>query len=179
MPRTTRRRRRWRSGGCAPRDLPGRGRGGRSRRHPFACEDIWTLATAGRITLHLREFEVADLQGAWLVHTATGDSQVDDLVAESAEARQLWCVRADDAARSSAWTPAVARVGDVVVAVNGGGDPKQSETLRNAIATALSTGQLPLRRHRANSIRSRRARRRWSRRSRTHHHPWTHAARRC
>ena len=83
---------------------------------PFACEDIWTLATAGRVTLHLREFELADLRDVWLVHTATGDGHVDDLVAESAEAQQLWCVRADDAARSSAWTPAVARVGDVVIA---------------------------------------------------------------
>ena len=119
---------------------------------PFACEDIWSLATSGEITLHLREFEVADLDGAWLVHTATGDTEVDDLVAESAESRQLWCVRAADAARSTAWTPAVARVGDIVVAVTGGGDPKRSATLRNAIANALSTGQLPLRHHRTNAL---------------------------
>jgi len=118
---------------------------------PYACEDIWSLATAGQITLHLREFEPTDLDGAWLAHTATGDTEVDDLVAATAEANKLWCVRAADGRRSTAWTPAVARVGDVVVAVNGGGDPKQAATLRNAIASALSTGRLPLRRHRVNA----------------------------
>ena len=46
---------------------------------------------------------------AWLVHTATGDPAVDDQVAREADAARTWCVRADDASRSAAWTPAVAR----------------------------------------------------------------------
>ena len=63
-------------------------------------------ASRGRRATYL----TGDLDGAWLVHTATGDRAVDDAVAADAEAVRLWCVRADDASASSAWTPAVARV---------------------------------------------------------------------
>ena len=115
---------------------------------PFACEDIWTLATAGRVTLQLREFEPADLDEAWLVHSATGESSVDQVVADAADERRLWCARADDADASSAWVPAVARLGDVVVAVNAGGDPRRAQRLRNSISEQLTLGKLPFRRRR-------------------------------
>ncbi len=40
-------------------------------------------------------------------------------------------------------------VDDVKIAINaGGGDPRRAMALRNAVATALETGDLPLRRHR-------------------------------
>ena len=116
---------------------------------PFVCEDLWQLAESGRLTVHVREFVIHDLDGAWLVHTATGEQRIDELVARESERRRLWCVRADDAARSSAWTPAVARIGDIVVAVNAGADPGRAVTLRNAISSALHEGTLPLRHHRA------------------------------
>jgi uroporphyrin-III C-methyltransferase/precorrin-2 dehydrogenase/sirohydrochlorin ferrochelatase len=58
-------------------------------------------------------------------------------------------VRADDAAASAAWTPAVTRHGDVTVAVTADGDPRRSQALRAAIATALAEGRLPLRHHRS------------------------------
>jgi uroporphyrin-III C-methyltransferase/precorrin-2 dehydrogenase/sirohydrochlorin ferrochelatase len=57
-------------------------------------------------------------------------------------------VRADDAAASAAWTPAVARHGTVTVAVTAGGDPRRARALREAIAVALDTGELPVRHHR-------------------------------
>lgn len=120
---------------------------------PFVCEDIWDAAERGALTLHLREFTPSDLDEVWLVQTATGERSTDDAVAAAAQTRRLWCVRADDAAESSAWTPAVARVGDVVVAVNAGADPRRAVALRNAIATQLEVGQLPLRRHRSTGAR--------------------------
>jgi uroporphyrin-III C-methyltransferase/precorrin-2 dehydrogenase/sirohydrochlorin ferrochelatase len=116
---------------------------------PFACEEVHEAAQTGDITLRLREYADADLDGAWLVHTATGDADVDDHVAAAAEVRRLWCVRADDRTASSAWTPAVARTDDVVVAVNAAGDPRRAARLRDAVAVALDTGSLPLRRRRA------------------------------
>ena len=116
---------------------------------PFVCEDLWDAAECGSLTVNLREFVLDDLDGAWLVHTATGDRAVDDLVAREAELRRMWCVRADDEGRSAAWTPAVARVGDVVVAVNAGGDPRRAAALRNAIGGRLTAGTLPLRHHRS------------------------------
>ncbi|RIQ18283.1 uroporphyrinogen-III C-methyltransferase [Jiangella rhizosphaerae] len=116
---------------------------------PFLCEPLAELVAAGRVTWSPRDYADGDLQGAWLVHTATGDPRVDDAVAVAADAQRTWCVRADDASRSAAWTPAVARVGDVLVAVTAGGDPRRAVRLRNAVQTALETGELPLRRHRA------------------------------
>src|SRR3954462_1573395 len=115
---------------------------------PFVCEDIWEAASAGDITLYLREFDDADVDGKWLVHTATGERDVDARVGALAAEQRVWCVRADDAAESTAWTPAVVRVGGVVVSVNAGGDQKSATTLRNAISQRLDTGDLPLRHHR-------------------------------
>jgi uroporphyrin-III C-methyltransferase/precorrin-2 dehydrogenase/sirohydrochlorin ferrochelatase len=115
---------------------------------PWVCEDLHDLVDTGTITWLPRDYTGGDLDGAWLVHTATGDPATDDLVAAQAEGARVWCVRADDASLSAAWTPAVARTGDVTVAVTAGGDPRRATTLRNAIALALETGELPLRRHR-------------------------------
>ena len=68
-----------------------------------------------------RPFTPTDVDGAWLVLACTG--VVDDDVATACEQRRIWCVRADDAERSPAWIPAVARVDDVVVSVTAGRDP--------------------------------------------------------
>ena len=115
---------------------------------PALCEDLTEHVAAGRLTWRAREYLTTDLDGAWLVHTATGERAVDDAVAADAEAVRLWCVRADDASASSAWTPAVARSGSVTVAVGAGGDPRRAVALRDAVALLLDTGGLPLRHHR-------------------------------
>ena len=115
---------------------------------PALCEDLADLAAAGAVTWHAREYAPGDLDDAWLVHTATGDPRTDAAVAAAAEAARTWCVRADDAASSTAWTPAVARADDVTVAVTAGGDPRRALALRAAVQTLLETGALPVRRHR-------------------------------
>ncbi len=85
----------------------------------------------------------------WLVHTATGDPQVDTAVAQRAEALGIWCVRADRAEASAAHTPAVAHGPDgVLIAVSGGGDPGRARAIRDTIGSLLATGGLPLRRTR-------------------------------
>ena len=96
------------------------------------------------VPVQRREFAPADVDGAWLVLACTG--VVDDRVAAACEARQTWCVRADDASRSAAWVPAVARADAVVVSVTAGRDPRRAVALRDAVALALDTGALPLRR---------------------------------
>ena len=115
---------------------------------PDVIGDLRTLAETGAVTWRQGTYDSADLDGAWLVQTATGAAAVDAAVAADAEAQRIWCVRADDATASSAWTPAVSRRDDVVVAVSGGRDPRRARALRDAIALALDTGSLPLRRHR-------------------------------
>ncbi len=112
---------------------------------PFVCETLAELIVSGRTSWSPRDYVDGDLDGAWLVHTATGERVVDADVASAAEAQRLWCVRADDADASAAWTPAVARVGDVLVAVSGGGDPGRAVRLRNAVQAALEAGSLPIR----------------------------------
>jgi uroporphyrin-III C-methyltransferase / precorrin-2 dehydrogenase / sirohydrochlorin ferrochelatase len=93
-----------------------------------------------------RAFVADDVDGAWLVLACTG--AVDDDVAAACERRGTWCVRADDAARSPAWVPAVARVDDVVLSVTAGRDPRRATTLRDALALQVEVGDLPLRRSR-------------------------------
>ncbi|MGN8245422.1 uroporphyrinogen-III C-methyltransferase [Cellulomonas soli] len=119
---------------------------------PAVCEDLAALVRdetrEATVTWHAREYRPGDLAQAWLVHTATGDRATDAAVAAEAEASRTWCVRADDASASSAWTPAVARSGEVSVAVGAGGDPRRAVALRDAIAVLLDTGALPLRHHR-------------------------------
>lgn len=117
---------------------------------PAVCEDLRDLLPSLR--WHEREAVAADVDGAWLVHTATGDRETDTALATACELTRTWCVRADDAAASSAWTPSVVRRDDVVVSVTAGGDPRRARTLRQALQAFLDgTGE-----HRAAPLRRRR-----------------------
>jgi uroporphyrin-III C-methyltransferase / precorrin-2 dehydrogenase / sirohydrochlorin ferrochelatase len=100
------------------------------------------------VTVLRREYRDGDLTTAWLAHAATSDPDVNAHVAAEAERNRTWCVRADDAAASAAWTPAVARQGEVTVAVTAGGDPRRAQRLRAAVELALAEGALPVRRQR-------------------------------
>jgi uroporphyrin-III C-methyltransferase / precorrin-2 dehydrogenase / sirohydrochlorin ferrochelatase len=102
-----------------------------------------------RISLSSRAYVSSDLDGAWLVHACTGIEVVDGSVAADAERAGVWCVRASSAETSAAWTPAVARVDDIVVAVNAGADPRRAKALRDAVRLLLEIGELPVRRTRS------------------------------
>ena len=116
---------------------------------PVASAALKELADAGLLTWEPRPYRSEDVDGVWFVQTATGDSAVDAQVSSDAEAQRVWCVNASDHEASAAWTPAVAEVDDVKIAVNAGGDPRRAMAVRDAVATALETGDLPLRRRRA------------------------------
>ncbi|MFJ4167983.1 uroporphyrinogen-III C-methyltransferase [Paenarthrobacter sp. NPDC089714] len=115
---------------------------------PIASEKLRGLVDSGLLAWEQREYRTEDLDGVWFVQTATGTPAVDTQVANDAEAQRIWCVNASDHESSAAWTPAVAVVDDVKIAINAGGDPRRAMALRDAVATALETGGLPLRRHR-------------------------------
>jgi uroporphyrin-III C-methyltransferase / precorrin-2 dehydrogenase / sirohydrochlorin ferrochelatase len=100
------------------------------------------------VTVLRRRYRDGDLRTAWVVHAATSDSLVNAQVAAEAEQNRIWCVQAGDAAASPAWTPAVTRHGDLTIAVTAGGDPRRAQRLRAAIAAALASGSLPVRRQR-------------------------------
>jgi uroporphyrin-III C-methyltransferase / precorrin-2 dehydrogenase / sirohydrochlorin ferrochelatase len=101
------------------------------------------------VTAVARSFEAQDLDGAWLVLASTDRADINALVAEAAEARSIWCVRADDAVGSRAWRPATTQVDDVTVAVSAGGDPARARGVRAAIESRLRDGALTVRRGRA------------------------------
>ena len=92
------------------------------------------------ITIHLRGFEDHDLEEAWYVIAATDDPAVNAAVADSAERRRIFCVRADDARAATAWTPAVGRHEGVTVAVLGNREPRKSAAIRDEILHALREG---------------------------------------
>jgi uroporphyrin-III C-methyltransferase/precorrin-2 dehydrogenase/sirohydrochlorin ferrochelatase len=97
---------------------------------------------AGEITLVLREYADGDVDGAWYVVAATDDPSVNARVLAEADARRIFCVRADDASEASAWTAASGRHGHVTVSVLGNREPRQSAALRDDILNALADGRL-------------------------------------
>ncbi|MCL2581491.1 MAG: uroporphyrinogen-III C-methyltransferase [Streptosporangiales bacterium] len=109
-----------------------------------ALED---LAAAGRITWHQRPYAAGDCVGAWLVCAAAGPSEVNAAVAAEAEENRIWCSRADDAASSSAWTPAAGAEGGATVGVLSG-DPRHSAAIRDAVTSKLASGEISARHHR-------------------------------
>ncbi|WP_433687006.1 uroporphyrinogen-III C-methyltransferase [Micromonospora carbonacea] len=99
---------------------------------------------AGRLHWEPRRFAPDDLDGAWLVQAAVDDPVAAAAVSAAAAERRIFCVRADDRAAATAWTPAVTRHGPVTVAVLGGGDPRRAMTVRDAIRNLLGARKGPL-----------------------------------
>ncbi|MEV1017504.1 MULTISPECIES: uroporphyrinogen-III C-methyltransferase [unclassified Micromonospora] len=99
---------------------------------------------AGRLRWVPRRFVPEDLDGAWLVQVAIDDPTAAAAVSAVADERRIFCVRADDRAAATAWTPAVTRQGPVTVAVLGGGDPRRAMSVRDAIRDLLAARKGPL-----------------------------------
>ena len=111
---------------------------------PKVAASLEDLAAAGRIQWQARGYQPGDCAGAWLVCACTDDPGVNAAVAAAAEAQRTWCVRADDAGASAAWTPASGRAGDVRVGVLSG-DPRHSAAIRDAVVAGLQSGELSAR----------------------------------
>ncbi|GIH20303.1 uroporphyrinogen-III C-methyltransferase [Rugosimonospora africana] len=109
---------------------------------PEITPALRALSDAGRIHWVPRRFEPSDVDGAWLVQAAVDEPAAAAAVSEAAEARRVFCVRADDRSAATAWTPAVTRHGPVTVAVLGGGDPRRAMAVRDGIRQRLIDGTL-------------------------------------
>ncbi len=119
---------------------------------PSVTPALDDLIATGRVTWERRPYQVGDCDGAWLVHACTDHRDVNTAVAAEAEAKRIWCVRADDKDASAAWTPASGRVEEVGVAVTAGGDPRRAAGIRDAIVGALRDGTVDARRHRTKPV---------------------------
>ncbi|GEK21714.1 uroporphyrinogen-III C-methyltransferase [Cellulomonas xylanilytica] len=120
---------------------------------PQLCEVLLDLHRWGLIEWRAREVAETDLDGAWLVHTATGDRSTDAAVLAWATERQTFCVDAGSGADGSARTPATSQQGDVLVGVvsTGPADPRRTIAVRDAVAAQLREGRIDLRHRRAHA----------------------------
>lgn len=114
---------------------------------PALCEVLADMHRWGLVEWRSREVEPADLDGAWLVHTATGDRSTDDAVVAWAAERATFCVGSGTGARGTARTPATARHDEVLVGVvsTGDPDPRRTAAVRDAVDTHLREGRVDLR----------------------------------
>jgi uroporphyrin-III C-methyltransferase / precorrin-2 dehydrogenase / sirohydrochlorin ferrochelatase len=108
---------------------------------PGLSPQLAELAAAGRIRWTQRGYAPGDCADSWLVGACTSDPGVNAAIADEADAAGIWCVRADDAAASRAWTPASGMAGDVRVGVLSG-EPRHSAEVRDAIVGGLASGAI-------------------------------------
>ena len=91
-----------------------------------------------RLEHRQRRFAERDVEGAWLVVSATGDDAVDAAVHAAASRRQVFCNSVDNLAYSSYITPAIVDRSPLVVAISSGGAaPVLARTVREKIETLL------------------------------------------
>ncbi|MCW2796113.1 siroheme synthase, partial [Nocardioides sp.] len=109
---------------------------------PQVTPAIEGLVGSGEVIWHQRGFEDGDLDDCWYVIAATDDPEVNERVSLAAESRRIFCVRADDATRATAWTPAVGRHGGVTVAVLGNREPRRSAAMRDEILEGMREGRI-------------------------------------
>jgi len=123
---------------------------------PWGCEEVQDLVAdhPDRASWLQRDYAgPADLDEAWLVHTATGDSDMDARIRADSERLRRWCIDETDSRATSASVLTSTRVetpdGTLTVAVHADGDDRLAATVRDGIDLALRSGDLDLRRHRA------------------------------
>ena len=105
---------------------------------PEVAPEVRALADAGRCDLVERSFRPADLDGAWLVLTASDDAAVNAEVHAAGEAARVWVNSADDPANCSFTMMSVIRRADLVVAVGTGGrSPALAAHLRRLLTEEL------------------------------------------
>lgn len=104
---------------------------------PELHSDLTQLVEAGKLTWLKRTFIESDLDGAWYVLAATDDATVNARVAQAAEARHTFCVRADIAEAGSAWTPATGEIVGGTIAVLTDHNPQRSRALRDRLIALL------------------------------------------
>ncbi|GGD40602.1 uroporphyrinogen-III C-methyltransferase [Microbacterium faecale] len=120
---------------------------------PDLAAETQQLIADHDVPWHARAIVESDLDGAWLVHTATGDSAVDARVSAWCEARRTFCINASVGAHGSARMTAQSRAGDVLVGVtsDAGVDPRRTARVHRSVRELLESGRAPLRRVRGDA----------------------------
>lgn len=105
---------------------------------PALTAELSAMAQRAQISHEERGYLPGDVAGAWYVLALSDDPLVNEAVVAEAEACHTWCVRADDAIKGSAWTPATGRVDGLLVGVIGDRNPRRSASVRDEVLSALA-----------------------------------------
>lgn len=107
---------------------------------PSATERIASLAAAGEIEWHRREYAPGDLAGSFLVVAATDNPAVNRAVFHEASEKDILCNAVDDPPFCDFYFPSVVRRGDLQIAIStAGASPALAQKIRKDI-----NAQLPL-----------------------------------
>jgi precorrin-2 dehydrogenase/sirohydrochlorin ferrochelatase len=105
---------------------------------PEVTEDISAQGREGKFILHQREFQSSDLEGMFLVITATNVKSVNHEVAEAARARNILCNSVDDPPDCDFFYPSLVKRGDLQIAISTAGkSPALAQRLREEIDVLL------------------------------------------
>lgn len=105
---------------------------------PEATDRVRALAAGSAVTWERRAFASSDLDGAWLVVSATGDAEVQRRIFQEAEARHVFVLAVDDLPHGSAYGGAIIRRPPFIVSISSSAEaPGLTRLLREVIEQAL------------------------------------------
>ncbi|MEM9401158.1 MAG: siroheme synthase CysG [Pseudomonadota bacterium] len=105
---------------------------------PDVCDELAEARDAGRIRHLARRFKARDIDGHWLVVSATGVPAVERVVYRLASEQRVFCNAVDDKASCSFITPAIVDRSPLMVAISSGGSaPVLARRVRAKIETLL------------------------------------------
>ena len=101
---------------------------------PDVSADLQILAEKGLIALHQRQYQMSDLEDAFLIFAATNDRAVQEAIMVEAANRGILANCADDPAVCSFHVPAKVRRGNFLLTVStGGGSPALAAKVRREL----------------------------------------------
>ncbi|MHB8417018.1 MAG: precorrin-2 dehydrogenase/sirohydrochlorin ferrochelatase family protein [Myxococcales bacterium] len=105
---------------------------------PAISANLATWAAEGKLQAVLRPFEPGDLDGVFVAFTATSSRAVNRAVVEAARARRILANAADAPDLCDFTLPAVARRGDLCIAITSGGtSPTAAKAARDRALEAI------------------------------------------
>ena len=106
-----------------------------------ASEAVRQWAKAGKITLELRGFASADLDGAFLAVVATASRELNSSIYREAQQRGILCNVVDVPEYCDFYYPAVVRRGDLQIAISTNGQsPSLAQKLRQQLERQFGPG---------------------------------------
>ena len=108
---------------------------------PEVCQDLLEFMSIKEHELIRRRYESSDVNGRWLIVSATGDVDIEQRVFQDASEAGVFCNGVDDIANCSYITPAIVDRSPIMVAISSGGvAPVLARKLRAQIELLLPTG---------------------------------------